>query len=60
MAEDNTDDSTLIDDCNARSEKLSDWEEEFIESISKRLRSGGSLTEKQRETLEKVWEKVTK
>lgn len=49
----------LIEDCENRSEKLSDREAEFIEDISKWLRRGQSLSVKQLEWLEKIWERVT-
>ena len=51
--------SQLIEDCEARQEKLSEWEQQFIDSISKQLERGHSLTDKQRERLELIWEKVT-
>lgn len=54
------DETAMVDDCMARSEKLSDWEQNFIDSVAKRLRGDSSLTERQQETLEKIWEKVTK
>lgn len=49
----------LIEDCENRSHKLNDWELGFIDSISKVLERGGSLTERQLETLEQIWEKIT-
>lgn len=48
-----------INDCENRSEKLSDWELQFIDSISQQLSKTGSLSSKQLETLDKIWEKVT-
>lgn len=48
-----------IGDCENRSEKLSDWELQFIDSISQQLSKTGSLSSKQLETLDKIWEKVT-
>ena len=50
----------MVDDCEARESKLSDWEVMFLESIENRLAIGNSLTPKQIETLENIWEKVTK
>lgn len=49
----------MIEDCENRSEKLSDRESEFIEDISKRLRHGGSLTVKQLNWLNDIWDRVT-
>lgn len=49
----------LIEDCENHEEKLSDWERGFIDSIGKQLADGRSLTEKQVQCLEKIWERVT-
>ena len=48
-----------IGDCENRSEKLSDWELEFIDSISHQLTRTGSLSENQVETVLRTWSKVT-
>ena len=48
--------STMIEDIEKRSEKLSDWESRFIDSIS---RQNYPLTEKQAAQLDKIWEQVT-
>ena len=53
------DHSQMITDCENRESKLSDWERSFIDSISMQMSSGGWLTEKQSETLDKIWERVT-
>lgn len=49
----------LIADCEARETKLSEWEAGFVQSIREQFNRKGSLSEKQLETLEKIWEKVT-
>lgn len=49
----------LLEDCETREEKLSDWERNFIDSIGKQMAEGHSLTDKQVERLEEIWEKVT-
>lgn len=49
----------MIDDCEKRESKLSRWEAQFIDSLSHYLSKGLSLTPKQVETLEAIWEKVT-
>lgn len=54
-----TEHEQLIEDCENREEKLSDWERGFIDSIGKQLADGRALTEKQAETLEAIWERVT-
>ena len=52
--------ATMIGDCEAREDRLSEWERGFIDSIGYQLKERGSLTQKQVETLESVWEKATK
>lgn len=49
----------MIQDCEDRSHKLTDWETEFIDSISTQMGRGSGLSPKQEETLEKIWDKVT-
>lgn len=49
----------MIDDCEARSSKLSDWESNFIDSLSKQMAQGRTLSTKQCDVLDKIWEKVT-
>jgi hypothetical protein len=50
---------TLIDDCEKRDTRLTDWEKQFIDSLGRQLASGRRPTPKQIETLENVWEKAT-
>lgn len=49
----------LIEDCEHRESRMSDWEREFIDSINKQLRDGRTLSEKQVGVLNKIWDKVT-
>ena len=49
----------LIEDCEAREERLSDWDRQFIDSISRQLADGRSLSTKQSECLDDVWERAT-
>ena len=49
----------MIEDCEKRESKLSDWERTFIESLSHQLAQGRLLTTKQAETLDEIWERVT-
>ena len=49
----------LIVDCELREEKLGDWERSFIDSLSRQLTDGRTLSAKQIERLEEIWEKVT-
>jgi len=38
--------------------KLSDWEEEFMDSVESRLQEGKTLTEGQAEKLEQIWNRI--
>lgn len=49
----------MIEDCEARDSKLSEWEQKFIDSIGRQLAKNGSLSQTQLERLEQIWEKVT-
>lgn len=49
----------MIDDCEERSHKMNAWELGFIDSISKQYAQKGSLSEKQVEKLNGIWERVT-
>jgi hypothetical protein len=40
-----------------RDARFSDWERQFISSLSRQLAQGRKLTQKQKETLEKIWAK---
>ena len=51
--------SVMIEDCMNRESKLSDWEASFIDSVDSQLRGGNSLTQKQQEKLEQIWERIT-
>lgn len=50
---------SMIDDCLNRDHKMSAWECDFIESIKEQLIARGKLTDKQMETLNTIWDKVT-
>lgn len=49
----------MIDDCEKRSSRLNDWEAGFIDSISVQYARTSSLTQPQKETLDRIWERVT-
>lgn len=49
----------LIEDCERRSDKLTDWEAQFVDSIRRQFDERGSLSPKQIEKLEEVWERIT-
>lgn len=50
----------LVEDCEKRESRMTEWECDFVSSIRDRLEAGKALTERQTETLDKIWEKVTK
>ena len=50
---------TMINDCLNKDRKLSAWEADFLDSIKDQLIDKGRLSEKQLETLNTIWEKVT-
>lgn len=49
----------MLRDCEARESKLSNWERQFVDSLQQRIARGGSLTPRQCETLDKIWERMT-
>jgi len=49
----------MVDDCEKRESKLTDWERTFVDSISDQLTKGRRLSEKQAELLDRIWERVT-
>lgn len=56
---DKDDIAQMIEDCEQRQQKLSEWEQSFIDSISHQLAHGRGLSPKQIETLGNIWEKAT-
>lgn len=50
---------TLIQDCENREQRLSDWERQFIDSVRRQIDAGHPLTAKQSDTLNDIWDKVT-
>jgi hypothetical protein len=48
----------MVLDCQKRDSKLSEWEYDFIEGIFDQI-GFKALSEKQIETLEKIWERIT-
>ena len=53
------DEMQLIADCEARESRLSDWERGFIDSIKSQIEDGKSLTPKQCDRLNTIWDRVT-
>ncbi len=50
---------TLIEDCENRESRLSEWERGFIESVKGQLVKNNGLHKDQISKLEEIWEKVT-
>lgn len=50
---------TLIEDCEKREERLTDWERGFIDSLRRQLEAGHRPSAKQVEALDAAWERVT-
>lgn len=50
---------TLLDDCEAREERLTDWERGFIDSLRRQIEAGRRPSPKQIESLDKAWERAT-
>lgn len=48
-----------IADCRKRERMLSAWDADFLDSISERLDGNNTLTSKQIEKLDEIWEKAT-
>ncbi len=49
----------MVEDCEARESRLTDWERKFISSIGEQLENERPLSEKQVESLEQIWDRVT-
>lgn len=50
---------TLLDDCEARESRLTDWERSFVDSLRSQIEAGRTPTTKQIDTLDTIWEKAT-
>lgn len=51
---------TMVEDCEKRESRLTEWEAGFIDSVRGWLESEKPLSKKQIEMLERVWERATK
>lgn len=49
----------MVRDCEKRSDRLNDWEERFVLSLQEKLANLIPLSQKQVDTLETIWNKVT-
>lgn len=50
---------TLLDDCEKREERLSDWERGFVDSLRQQIAAGCRPSQKQVDTLDTIWERAT-
>lgn len=50
---------TLIDDCEKRESRLTDWERGFIDSLRSQIERDRRPSTKQIETLDSIWESAT-
>lgn len=50
---------TLIEDCEKRDDRLTEWETQFIDSLGRQIAAGRRPSPKQIETLERIWDKAT-
>ncbi len=49
----------LIEDCEQRESRLTEWEATFIDSLKDQIARGKAPTPKQIEALDAVWERAT-
>ena len=49
----------LLEDCEAREERLTDWERGFVDSLRDQIERGCRPSPKQIEILDNVWERAT-
>lgn len=50
---------TLLDDCEKREARLTDWERGFVDSLREQIAAGRRPTTKQIDTLDNIWERAT-
>lgn len=50
---------TLLDDCEKRESRLSDWERDFVDSLRHQINTGRRPSDKQAARLDDIWEKAT-
>lgn len=60
MPSDRCEHPQMIEDCEARESRLSEWEAHFIDSIKAQLARGAQLTSKQVAILDGIWEEATR
>jgi ferritin-like metal-binding protein YciE len=50
---------TLLDDCEQREDRLTDWQRGFVDSLRRQIEAGRRPTQKQIDALDEVWERAT-
>ena len=50
---------TLLDDCEKREQRLTEWERSFVDSLRKQLEEGRRPSAKQIQMLDDIWERAT-
>ena len=50
---------TMVEDCEKRESRLTEWEQGFIDSVRNQLEREKPLSPNQIETLEQIWERAT-
>ncbi len=50
---------TMLEDCERRESRLTDWERGFVDSLRSQLERDRRPTPKQIETLDAIWERAT-
>lgn len=48
-----------IEDCERRESRLTEWEASFIDSLRSQIEKGRRPSDKQVETLDRLWERAT-
>jgi ferritin-like metal-binding protein YciE len=51
---------TLLDDCEARESRLTEWEASFVDSLRSQIEAGRRPSAKQIDALDNILEKATK
>lgn len=54
-----TEHEQMIEDCESREGRLSDSDRVYVDSFAKQLRDGRSLSKRQVDVLDDIWEKAT-
>ena len=49
----------MLDDCEKRESRMTEWEQSFCDSLATQLARGRVPSAKQIETIDRIWEKVT-